>query len=330
MDGLEAVAAIREKEKDGGFHQPIIALTAHAMNSAPLALDGSGQVQRHSMLRLLFARMAAHRSGADADGKLCSLVFTWAMTIGKKNKSKKLLEPRILIFDVDGVLIDVRGTYWRSGLETVRYLSGKRVTYAQLFEWKSKPGYNDDWRMTADWVTSLGRPTTYQEARAAFEKFYWGTNGKLGNVRNEKFLVTAGQLERWASRFELNLFTGRTRQEFAFTFDRWPQTSRFRSVVTMDDVTKGKPDPEGLLKILGGRDPASAVYVGDNIDDALAARDAGVPFVAILAHGAYGYRRRAARFRELGARAIVPRATGINAWIAPALAPRGSSSRGKA
>ena len=31
MDGLEATAAIREKEKMSGQHQPIIALTAHAM-----------------------------------------------------------------------------------------------------------------------------------------------------------------------------------------------------------------------------------------------------------------------------------------------------------
>lgn len=31
MDGLEATAAIREKETRTGLHQPIIALTAHAM-----------------------------------------------------------------------------------------------------------------------------------------------------------------------------------------------------------------------------------------------------------------------------------------------------------
>ena len=239
------------------------------------------------------------------------------MTLEKKSKSTKLLYPQILIFDVDGVLIDVHATYWRSGLQTVRYLSGKRVTYAELHAWKSKPGYNDDWRLTADWVTSLGRPTTYQEARAAFEKFYWGTNGHLGNVRNEKFLVTPRQVERWASRFELNLFTGRTRQEFAFTFDRWPESSRFRMVVTADDVTNPKPHPEGLLKILGQRNPATAVYVGDNIDDALAARDAGVPFVAILPRQSYEYRKRAACFRELGALALLPRATALSAWLGP-------------
>jgi two-component system, sensor histidine kinase and response regulator len=31
MDGLEATAAIREKEKSTGLHQPVVALTAHAM-----------------------------------------------------------------------------------------------------------------------------------------------------------------------------------------------------------------------------------------------------------------------------------------------------------
>jgi HAD superfamily phosphatase len=239
------------------------------------------------------------------------------MAAQKIRRPAKFVQPKILIFDIDGVLIDVRGTYWRSALETVRYLSGQRVTYAQLHAWKSKPGYNDDWRMTADWVTSLGRPTTYLEARKAFEKFYWGTNGKLGNVRNEKFMVTARQVERWAKGFELNLFTGRTREEFSYTFTRWPQIARFRSIVTMDDVKRGKPNPEGLLRILDKRDPETAVYVGDNIDDALAARDAAVPFFAILPPGAYGYRERAVRFRELGAVALLPRAAALDRWIKP-------------
>ena len=225
-----------------------------------------------------------------------------------------LTQPKILIFDVDGVLVDVRGTYWRSALETVRHLTGKRVTYAELHQWKSKPGFNDDWNMVSAWVTSLGHPATYEEARKAFERFYWGSDGRPGNVRNEKLIVTPRQIEKWAQRFELNLFTGRTRQEFSFTFERWPATQHFRTIITMDDA-KRKPHPEGLHKILEGRDPASALYLGDNIDDALAARDAGVPFMAIIAPGEQRYRQRAARFRELGALALLPRATDLNAWL---------------
>jgi HAD superfamily hydrolase (TIGR01548 family) len=222
--------------------------------------------------------------------------------------AKKRLLTEILIFDVDGVLVDVRGTYWRSALETVRHITGKRVTYAELHRWKSKPGFNDDWSMVAAWVSSLGHPATYEEARAAFEKFYWGTDGKPGNVRNEKLMVTPRQVEKWARRYELNLFTGRTRQEFSFTFERWPATKYFRTIITMDDA-KTKPHPEGLQKILGGRDPETALYLGDNIDDALAARDANVPFMAIIAQGEHGYRQRAAKFRKLGAIALLPRAT---------------------
>ena len=223
--------------------------------------------------------------------------------------------PKILIFDVDGVLVDVRRSYWLSAIETMRYLTGKRVTWSELHEWKSKPGNNDDWKLVSNWATALGQPTTYEEARDAFQKFYWGKDGELGNVRKEKLVVKARQIESWARRFELNLFTGRTRQEFSYTFDRWPATRRFRTVITMDDVKRKKPHPDGLLKILGNRDPASALYVGDNVDDALAARDAHVPFMAILPAGAHQYRKHAARFRELGALALLPRIAALNDWL---------------
>jgi phosphoglycolate phosphatase-like HAD superfamily hydrolase len=188
----------------------------------------------------------------------------------------------------------------------MRFLTGKRLTWPELHEWKSKPGNNDDWNLVSNWATALGRPTTYEEARVAFQQFYWGKNGRSGNVRKEKLMVTPRQIERWAKRFELDLFTGRTRQEFSYTFDRWPGTRHFRAVITMDDVKRKKPHPDGLLKILGLRDPATALYVGDNIDDALAAHDARVPFMAILPPGTYEYRKRAARFRELGALALLP------------------------
>ena len=221
----------------------------------------------------------------------------------------------ILIFDVDGVLVDVRDTYWRSALETMRHLTGKRVTHAELHRWKSQPGNNDDWRMVSNWATALGRPTSYEQARQAFSEFYWGTPERPGNVTRERIIVTPEQIARWAARFELNLFTGRTRQEFTFTFAKWAGTRHFRTVVTMDDVKRMKPDPEGLYRILGDRDPAKALYIGDNIDDALAARAAGVLFAAIISAGEHHYRRRAARFRELGAVALLPRATAVNGLL---------------
>ena len=226
--------------------------------------------------------------------------------------SKSTALPKILIFDVDGVLVDVRRSYWLSALETMRFLTGKRVSWSELHRWKSKPGNNDDWSLVSNWATALGRRTSYEEARDAFQQFYWGKDGKSGNVRREKLIVTPQQIEKWATRFELNLFTGRTREEFSYTFDRWAAAKHFRTVVTMNDVARKKPYPDGLLKILGERDPATALYVGDNVDDALSARDARVPFMAILPPGTFEYRKRATRFRELGALALLPRVTALD------------------
>jgi HAD superfamily phosphatase len=229
--------------------------------------------------------------------------------------SKKIWPPKILIFDVDGVLVDVRQSFWLSALETMRFLTGKRVAWSELHKWKSKPGNNDDWNMVANWATALGRPTTYEEARDAFQQFYWGLNGKPGNVRKEKLMVAPRQIEKWARRCELNLFTGRTRKEFSYTFDRWTASRHFRTVITMEDVPRKKPYPDGLLKILGERAPETALYVGDNVDDALSARDARVPFVAILPPGTFEYRKRAAQFRQLGAFALLPRVTALDARL---------------
>ena len=233
---------------------------------------------------------------------------------GGKSVAGGKLNPKILIFDVDGVLVDVRETYWRSGLQTIQLLTGKRPTWEEFHEWKRKPGNNDDWTLVSRWATALGVPTSYEEAREAFSPFYWGRDGQLGNVEKEKLLVTPKLIERWASRRELNLFTGRTRQEFSYTFDKFDAARSFRTVITMDDAKK-KPDPEGLRIILAKRDPKTALYLGDNIDDALAAKAARVPFMAILSKKEFDYRQRAKRFRELGALALLERARDLDRWL---------------
>jgi len=226
------------------------------------------------------------------------------------------LNPEILVFDVDGVLIDVKETFWRSALQTLEKLTGKKGTWAELHKWKRQPGNNDDWMMVSRWATALGVPTTYEEARDAFQPFYWGNNGEPGNVTREKWLITPKLVEKWSKRRELNLFTGRTRPEFAYSFDRWPAAKYFRMVVTMDDAPK-KPFPDGLFAILGKRDPKSALYLGDNVDDALSAQAAGVPFMAILPNRLDGYRERAKKFRDLGALRLLERARDLDRWLCP-------------
>ena len=215
------------------------------------------------------------------------------------------LTPKLVIFDVDGVLVDVRGSFHRSIIDTIHFFTGRRVTYAEIHQWKNRTGYNDDWRLTTDWIASLRDEVPYAEVKSRFQKFYWGTKGRPGNVSRERWLVAHTRLERWSRRADLALFTGRTRRELRHTLEGGEANHLFRRAVTMDDVAKGKPDPEGLRLLLDGISPQQAVYLGDSIDDALAAKRARVPFLGILPHGSEAHRVRAAGLRELGALAVL-------------------------
>jgi phosphoglycolate phosphatase-like HAD superfamily hydrolase len=59
------------------------------------------------------------------------------------------------------------------------------------------------------------------------------------------------------------------------------------------------------LRLIDGTDPRQALYIGDNLDDAFAAKRAGVPFLGVLRRGSEAHRVRAAQMREHGARIIL-------------------------
>ena len=58
----------------------------------------------------------------------------------------------------------------------------------------------------------------------------------------------------------------------------------FKVIIGGEDVTRHKPDPEGLLLALEKMSvaPHSALYIGDSVTDAETARRAGVSFLAVL------------------------------------------------
>jgi phosphoglycolate phosphatase-like HAD superfamily hydrolase len=134
-------------------------------------------------------------------------------------------------------------------------------------------------------------------------------------VSREKWLLPRSSLRRLAAVSELAIFTGRVRAEADYTFDRRKVREFFRTIVTVEDVERPKPDPEGLLRILAGRDPNKAIYLGDNVDDAIAAQSAQIPFVGVLATEAAVRRERVALLEKFGARAIISDVRELEGWL---------------
>ena len=211
---------------------------------------------------------------------------------------------RVLIFDMDGVLVDPSGSYRQTLIETVAYFSGKRITQERIVAMKNRGGYNDDCMIARDLLQEFGVAADYGEVHAHFEELFWGT-GEDGMILRERWLVEAGVLRRLAESYRLAVYTGRPSRAARFTLNRFANGAVFDPVVTSDHVENQKPAPDGLLRALEQLPGSEPIYVGDNIDDGRCARAAGIPFVGVAAANAPRREEIVRLFQQEGARAVI-------------------------
>jgi HAD superfamily phosphatase len=203
---------------------------------------------------------------------------------------------------MDGVLVEVTGSYREAIIGTVEHFTGRRPTHDEIQAYKNRGGFNDDWLLSH---TLIGNHVPYQEVVEVFQRLYLGKNYD-GLVLQERWMVREGLLERLAERYRLALFTGRPREEAWFALKRFAPLLAFDPVVGMEDVQRKKPDPEGLMKIREAIGGDELIYVGDTVDDCLAATAAGAKFIGVAAPALPSRQELADSFARHGAIAVVP------------------------
>ncbi len=189
---------------------------------------------------------------------------------------------RLLIFDMDGVLVDVSESYRETIQQTVEHFTGKRVTRETIQAWKNRGNFNDDWALSTALIRDAGAPASYDDVVRHFQSIFHG-NGSDGLILRERWIANAGMLERLNQRFRFSLFTGRLQWEAELTLRRFAPGLTFAPIVGAGDVPHHKPAPDGLLHIRKLSPGAELWYVGDTVDDARSAKAAGVPFIGIAA-----------------------------------------------
>ncbi len=221
---------------------------------------------------------------------------------------------RVLVFDMDGVLVDPTETFRRALIETVRHFAGVSLSQDDITRIKNSGGYNDDADIAMLAIHAAGGAVEASEVRAYGRRLYWGNDGS-GLIRNERWLVRPGLLERLASSMRLAIFTGRGRESTQHTLRRFCPSIRFHPVVTNDLVSNTKPAPDGLLYIRRALPEAETVFVGDNVDDCRSARSAGVRFLGIVPTGSPRHQETRALFRELGAEDVLESVNDLKAAL---------------
>jgi HAD superfamily phosphatase len=210
----------------------------------------------------------------------------------------------LLIFDMDGVLVDVTESYRETIARTVARFTGVEMPRSRIQDYKNQGGFNDDWELTHHIIREAGVDAPFEGVKECFQRVFLG-NGGDGLILRERWMARPGALEKLSERFRLAIFTGRPREEADITLNRFASGLAFDPVVGMYDVEKRKPHPEGLLKILSGDGAGPAYYIGDSVDDARCARAAGVPFIGIAAPSNPAYLDLVFLFQEEKAYAIV-------------------------
>jgi HAD superfamily phosphatase len=181
---------------------------------------------------------------------------------------------------MDGVLVDVTESYREAIQQTVEHFARRRVSNELIQDYKNRGGWNNDWDLSHHFIKGFGVEVPYGGVVDYFNDIFLGAEGL---VTRERWVARDGLFDRLAKRFQLALFTGRLMVEVEVTLDRFARNLRFDPMITADNVAAPKPSPEGLLQI-GRLNPGKQLwYVGDSVDDARSASQAGVPFVGIAA-----------------------------------------------
>ena len=189
----------------------------------------------------------------------------------------------LLVFDMDGVLVEVKESYRECIRVTVQHFTGMTPNHDLIQQHKNQGGWNNDWKLSHELCRIFGKDVPYEEVVRVFNLYFFGHDGTPGLIERERWIDTTGTLARLNLRFDFAVFTGRLQEEAQITLRRFAQHLSFVAVLGDDDVAQSKPDPAGLkqLQAVG----AVMFYLGDTVDDAKASRNAQVPFIAITAPG---------------------------------------------
>ncbi len=195
----------------------------------------------------------------------------------------QLAKPDAIVFDLDGVLADVRESYRECIIRTA-YVFGGTLNNEMISAAKTCGNANNDWELTRDLLAAEGISLELEEVTDVFQNFYLGTAASPGLRLKERLLIEPDFLSAIAERFQLAIVTGRPRNEATWFLRRFRIEHFFKCLIGLEDVRR-KPDPEGVQKAIQELGAAAARMIGDTPDDLIAARGANAVPLGIAPPG---------------------------------------------
>jgi HAD superfamily phosphatase len=194
-----------------------------------------------------------------------------------------------LLFDMDGVLVDVSRSYRRAIEETVEHFTGRQIGENTIQRYKNYGGFEDDWKLTHAIITDTAMEVPLSRVVEEFQDRYRGDDWD-GFINEEPPLIDDATLDELNDGRILGIVTGRPEEEAEWTIDYRDWGRYFPLLVGKEKQgERQKPDPfplEHSLTMLAAAgcdlSPNEVAYVGDSVDDMVAARDAGMWAIGVV------------------------------------------------
>ncbi len=181
-----------------------------------------------------------------------------------------------VIFDLDGTLVDSEPNYYEAGRRTLAEYG------VPDFSWADHEAYvGISTRETvADWKRRYALEAPVEELLAVKNRHYL----ELARTSVRAYPEMRALVERLADEgVPLAVASGSSREAIAAILARTGLDARLRTVVSADEVARGKPAPDVFLEAARriGADPADCVVLEDAAPGAAAAHAAGMRCIAV-------------------------------------------------
>lgn len=170
-----------------------------------------------------------------------------------------------VIFDVDGVIIDVSESYHYCIKETAEFFLGKELDINLVRKLKFESGINNDYLATLYIINLLGKKVDLEDIIRIFDEKYEKLKDKEKLILSHnffKFLKNKG--------LKLGIVTGRPKKDLNYTFEKFDLFKYFDCIVdedTIDNPSLRKPHPYALSFCINLMSISKAIYIGDSLAD---------------------------------------------------------------
>lgn len=293
LESLKDEKYFQEIKKEVKLSKDILYSGLKTLGYSPYPSDGNfifcdfGEKSEFVYKKLLINSVKVRRYSSPKYIENC-----FRITIPSVIDSKRILDilkPRkMIIFDMDGVIFDVRNSYRLAIEETVEYYTKSRPDNEIIQSAKNMGGLNCDWDLTEYLIQNAGYKIPKDQIIKTFQNYFFNPQKEeKGFIDNEKLLIDKMILNKLSQKYDLAIFTGRPKDEAIYSLQRFGIQKYFTLIIAREDLPpdRQKPYSDGLELIQNKTDSIDYCYLGDSGDDMICAVNAGIKAYGVMPPG---------------------------------------------